>query len=209
MSERHLIAGEEVVVATHNPGKIREFAELFQPYGLSVLSAAEMGLEEPEETEASFAGNARIKAESAALSSLRPAIADDSGLQVEVLDGAPGVYSARWAGPEKDFEAAMQRLHDDVAAVGGWQDGGPRAAFVCVLCVVWPDLHHRFFTGRVDGHLVWPARGSAGFGYDPIFVPDGDDRTFGEMASTDKQAVSHRARAFAKFVEGCLDGSKS
>lgn len=208
MDERRVAAGSRIVIATHNPGKAREFAELFAPYGLVVVSAGEFGLGEPEETETTFEGNARLKAVAAARASGLPALADDSGLEVAVLDGAPGVYSARWAGPGKDFSAAMAKVRHQVMARDAWGDG-PRAAFRCVLCVAWPDGVTRVFEGQVDGVLVWPVRGAQGFGYDPMFLPDGERLTFGEMAAVQKHAISHRARAFAAFTTGALDAHQS
>jgi XTP/dITP diphosphohydrolase len=183
-----------LVLATHNPGKVVELAELLGPHGLEVVSAGSLGLPEPEETEASFIGNARLKALSAATLSGLPAIADDSGLCVEALGGAPGIYSARWAGPGKDFAVAIARVNEELA-------DQPRAAhFICALCVAWPDGHTEVVEGRVDGTLVWPPRGGNGFGYDPMFLMDGKTRTYGEMARADKEADNHRARAFAQLA---------
>jgi XTP/dITP diphosphohydrolase len=199
-----------LVIATHNAGKLREFEELLRPFDLSLLGAAALGLEEPEETGSTFRGNAILKAQAAARASRFVALADDSGLCVDALDGAPGVYSARWAGPTKDFGAAMARVERELeahAAPPPW-----RAAFVSVLALAWPDGAVETFEGRVDGSLVFPPRGTAGFGYDPIFRPDGHDRTFGEMSSHEKHgipldgslALSHRARAFQKFAHARL-----
>jgi len=199
-----------LVIATHNAGKLREFEELLRPFDLSLLGAAALGLEEPEETGSTFRGNAILKAQAAARASGLVALADDSGLCVDALDGAPGVYSARWAGPTKDFGAAMARVERELeahAAPPPW-----RAAFVSVLALAWPDGAVETFEGRVDGSLVFPPRGTAGFGYDPIFRPDGHDRTFGEMSSHEKHgipvdgslALSHRARAFQKFAHARL-----
>jgi XTP/dITP diphosphohydrolase len=196
----------KLVVASHNPGKVWEINQLIQPYGLDAVSAGELGLAEPEETETTFAGNARLKAVAAAQGSGLPALADDSGLEVECLDGAPGIYSARWAGPGKDFGVAMKKVADEISACHGWTAEGPRANFISVLCLAWPDGDVKIFEGRVFGHLVWPARGGNGFGYDPMFVPDGDTRTFGEMEPRDKYAISHRTRAFAAFKAATLDG---
>jgi XTP/dITP diphosphohydrolase len=219
-----------LVIATHNPGKLAELRELLTPFGIAAQSAAELGLGEPEETGASFRDNARIKALAAALAAKRPAFADDSGLAVEALGGAPGIHSARWAGPTKDFAAAMHRIEDELRSRGA---GGPherRAHFACALCIAWPDRHVEEFAGRIDGTLVWPPRGSKGFGYDPIFLPDGHTRTFGEMTSEEKHGLpplahvpeertpvfrqghaqtrepglSHRARAFRQLAEACL-----
>lgn len=189
------ILGGKLVIASHNAGKVREIGELLAPFSLEVVAAADLGLPEPEETGASFAANAEIKALAAACGSGLPALADDSGLSVSALGGAPGIYSARWAGPEKDFEVAMQRVQ---AELGEASDRS--AAFVCALALAWPDGEVEVYEGRVEGTLVWPPRGNRGFGYDPIFVPQGEERTFGEMEPTEKHAMSHRARAFAQLV---------
>lgn len=201
---RRLDRGQKLVVASHNKGKIWEINQLIQPFGLDAVSAGDLGLAEPEETEPTFEGNALIKACAASEGSGLPALADDSGLEVDVLGGAPGIYSARWAGPAKDFAIAMEKVAKEVSARDGWTGAGPRANFVSVLCLAWPDGEHRFFEGRVFGHLVWPPRGGNGFGYDPMFVPDGATETFGEMAPAEKYAISHRTRAFAAFKSGCL-----
>jgi XTP/dITP diphosphohydrolase len=190
-----------LVVASHNPGKVREIAALLAPYRIEAISAASLGLSEPEEPDPTFAGNALIKAHAAARGARMPALADDSGLCVAALNGDPGVLSARWAGPEKDFNAAMEKVHRSLLASGS---GDRRAHFVCVLAVAWPDGHAQVFEGRVDGTLVWPPRGTHGFGYDPIFIAEGYNVTFGEMESEKKHAISHRARAFKQFVEACL-----
>ena len=199
---------DRLVVATHNAGKLVEFRELLRPYGIGVLSAGELGLPEPEETGMSFAANARLKAEAAATGAGLPALADDSGLCVDALDGAPGIYSARWAGPDKDFAGAMARiarLLDEAGAAGA---GDRRAHFIAALALVWPDGRVEAVEGRVDGTIVHPPRGPSGFGYDPAFLPDGHDRTFGEMSAEEKhglpadggEALSHRARAFQKLA---------
>ncbi len=194
--------GDALVIATHNKGKLREIAALLAPFGVSVSSAADHGLEEPEETEDTFAGNARIKAHFAAQATGLPGLSDDSGITVEALDGAPGVYTADWAEtPQgRDFPMAMEkvwRLLEEKDAPA------PRkAAFNCTLCLAWPDGHDEVFEGRVDGQVVWPMRGENGFGFDPVFLPDGESETFGEMAPERKDAMSHRADAFAKFVRG-------
>jgi len=193
----HPSAITELVVASHNPGKVRELADLLRPFGLAVLAAAELGLPEVSETETTFAGNSRLKALAAAKAAQLPALSDDSGLEVAALDGAPGVYSARWAGPRKDFLLAMQRVHDELAARKAWIDTGPVANFTAALCLAWPDGTAEVFEGKVFGRLVWPQRGSRGFGYDPMFLPDGSVHTFGEMEPEAKHAISHRARAFA------------
>jgi XTP/dITP diphosphohydrolase len=201
----------ELVIATHNPGKLAELRELLAPFGIRAASAGELGLPEPEETGSSFRENAHIKAAAAALTAQRPAFADDSGLVVEALGGAPGIHSARWAGETKDFAAAMQRIEDGLRARGAVRPGERKAHFISALCVAWPDRHVEEFEGRIDGTLVWPPRGSAGFGYDPIFLPDGHTRTFGEMTSAEKHGLpplgtglSHRARAFRQLAEACL-----
>ncbi len=200
-----------LVIATHNPGKLAELRELLAPYGIAAQSAGELGLSEPEETGASFGENARIKALAAALAAKRPAFADDSGLSVDALAGAPGIHSARWAGPTKDFAGAMRRIEDELAARGALAAHERRAHFTCALCVAWPDRHLEEFEGRIDGTLVWPPRGDKGFGYDPIFLPEGHTRTFGEMTSEEKHGLpplgsglSHRARAFRQLAEACL-----
>jgi len=195
---RRLGAGR-LVIASHNAGKVREIGDLVAPFGLDVVAADALGLAEPEENGATFRDNALIKAEAAATTAGLPALADDSGLVVPALDGAPGVFSARWAGPGKDFALAMRRVED---ALAGKSDR--RASFVCALVLAWPDGHHEIFEGVVDGHLVWPPRGSNGFGYDPIFVADGDNRTFGEIEPEEKHRISHRADAFRQMVAACL-----
>jgi len=192
--------GSRLVIASHNPGKIREIDALLGPLGVAVVSVADLGLPEPEENGATFPANAEIKARAAADGSGLPALADDSGLAVAALDGAPGILSARWAGPDKDFAVAMRRVED---ALSGEPDR--RAHFVCALALCWPDGHCEIFEGTVDGRLVWPPRGSRGFGYDPIFVPEGYDITFGEMDPEHKHRISHRADAFHKLVEGCFE----
>lgn len=183
-----------LVLATHNPGKVTELAELLAPHKLVVVSAGSLGLPEPDETETSFIGNARLKALAAATASGLPAIADDSGLCVDALDGAPGIYSARWAGPEKDFGAAMARVNSELGS------NARTAHFICALCIAWPDGHSETVEGRVDGALVWPPRGHNGFGYDPMFLMDGHARTYGEMARAEKEADNHRARAFGLLM---------
>ena len=202
---KQLKRGERLVVASHNKGKVWEINQLIAPYGLNAVSAGELGLPEPEETEPTFAGNAHLKAAAAAKGAGLPALADDSGLEVECLDGAPGIYSARWAGPGKDFGLAMKKVADEVTAKKAWGMPGPRANFISVLCLAWPDGFAQMFEGRVFGHLVWPARGGNGFGYDPMFVADGESHTFGEMEPAQKYAISHRTRAFEAFKVECLD----
>lgn len=199
MMPRQLAPGSRLVIATHNPGKLREIAELLAPHGIDAVSAAELGLPEPEETATDFVGNARLKALAAAAGAGLPALADDSGFCAAALGGAPGVYSARWAGPAKDFSVAMRRVREeagDAADRRGW--------FVSVLCLAWPDAHTETFYGRVDGTWVWPPRGDRGFGYDPMFVPLGGALTFGEMAPEEKHAISHRARAFRQLLTACF-----
>ena len=205
MPIRHLVAGSRLVVASHNAGKVREFDDLLRPYGLAAISAGALDLPEPEETETTFEGNARLKAVAAARASGLPALSDDSGVEVEALDGAPGIYSARWAGPTKDFAIAMGRVQAELAARSAWVPPGPRANFTCVLCLAWPDGETEVFDGRVFGRLVWPPRGGRGFGYDPMFVPDEHTETFGEMAPDAKHAISHRARAFELFRKRFLE----
>jgi XTP/dITP diphosphohydrolase len=201
---QRLQRGTRLVVASHNPGKVREIEDLVAPYGLSVVSASQLDLPEPEETGSTFRANAELKALAAAEAAGLPALSDDSGIEVEALKGAPGIYSARWAGPSKDFGMAMQWVADEVEERGGWMPPGPRANFTAVLCLAWPDGTSQAFEGKVYGHLVWPPRGTRGFGYDPMFVADGETLTFGEMEPAAKHAISHRARAFAKFVAACL-----
>lgn len=205
---KQLESGSRLVVASHNPGKVWEIKELIAPYGFDAVSAADLSLAEPEETEPTFDGNARLKALAAATASGLPALADDSGLEVDALGGAPGIYSARWAGPGKDFALAMQRVHDALDEKRAWNGTPPRANFISVLCLAWPTGEHRLFEGRVYGTLRWPPRGGNGFGYDPIFVPDGETRTFGEMEPAAKYAISHRTRAFEAFKRDCLDHVK-
>jgi XTP/dITP diphosphohydrolase len=186
-----------LVVASHNSGKVREIAALLAPLGVEAVSAAALGLAEPEETEDTFAGNAALKARAAAAASGLPALADDSGLEVFALDGAPGVYSARWAGPGKDFKVAMARVHEELAGRPG---ADPAARFVCALALARPAGLVEVFEGEARGRIVWPPRGNKGFGYDPIFEPTGHARTFGEMSHEEKLPLTHRARAFEKLI---------
>jgi len=204
------IAGR-LVIATHNPGKLAEMRELLSAYGVEPVSAGELGLAEPDETGTSFRANARIKAMAAARESGMAAFADDSGLAVDALGGEPGIHSARWAGPNKDFLGAMSRIEGLLGERGAVTPQQRRAHFVSALCVAWPDGHVEEFEATVDGTLVWPPRGHKGFGYDPVFLPDGETRTFGEMDSDIKHSLpprglglSHRARAFLKLAEACL-----
>jgi XTP/dITP diphosphohydrolase len=202
----------KLVIATHNPGKLAEMRELLAPHGIEAVSAGELGLAEPDETGDTFEANALIKAVAAAQATQLPAFADDSGLAVDALDGAPGIFSARWAGPAKDFTAAMTRIERLLQERGATTPDRRGAHFVSALCVAWPDGHIEEVEARADGVLVWPPRGSAGFGYDPVFMPDGFTRTFGEMTSIEKHGLpplglglSHRARAFVKLAEICLE----
>lgn len=202
----------KLVIATHNPGKLAEMKELLAPHGIEVVSAGELDLPEPEETGNDFRSNAAIKAIAAAQATKLPAFADDSGIVVDALDGAPGIFSARWAGPNKDFAAAMAQIERLLQERGATTPDKRKAHFVSALCVAWPDGHLEEVDARVDGTLVWPPRGTAGFGYDPMFLPDGHARTFGEMESIEKHGLpplglglSHRARAFVKLAEICLE----
>ncbi len=196
---RRLVPGQHLVLASHNKGKLREIEALLWPLGISVASAAELGLPEPEEDAPDFAGNARIKALAAATATNLPALSDDSGFCVAALDGAPGVHSARWAGPGKDFAGAMAAVQQRVGV-----QPDQRAWFISALCVAWPDRRTATYVGRIDGMVVWPPRGERGFGYDPMFVPAGYQQSFGEMDPDQKHAVSHRARAFAQVLASCF-----
>ena len=196
-----LIDGRRLLVATHNPGKLREFAYLLEPHGIEVVGAAALGLPEPEETGDSFRANARLKARAAADATGLPALADDSGVVVHGLDGQPGIHSARWAGPERDFDRAIAKVLDGLTArFGSFAAADKAAAFVAVLCLAMPDGTERFFEGRSDGCLIDAPRGARGFGYDPIFIPDGETRTFAEMTAAEKHAISHRRRALDAFM---------
>ena len=189
---------KKLVVASHNPGKVVEITALLAPYRIAVLGAAELGLAEPAETGATFEANAALKARAAVDAAGLPALADDSGLVVAALGGAPGIHSARWAGPAKDFSSAMARVHRELG-------GNDRAAsFVSVLALAWPDGEAALFRGEVPGRLAWPPRGGNGFGYDPIFIPEGYDTTFGEMPAEEKYRIDHRALAFAKLAAACF-----
>jgi XTP/dITP diphosphohydrolase len=192
--------GDRLVIASHNEGKVAEITALLTPFSIAAVAAEALGIAEPEETGDSFEANAALKARVSAEASRRPALADDSGLVVPALGGAPGIYSSRWAGPAKDFRSAMARVHREL----GEQDRSAR--FVAVLALTWPDGDLELFRGEVAGKLIWPPRGERGFGYDPIFVPVDGVETFGEMEPAEKHKISHRARAFAKLVEGCLRG---
>ncbi|MGH6918422.1 MAG: RdgB/HAM1 family non-canonical purine NTP pyrophosphatase [Geminicoccaceae bacterium] len=196
------------MLATHNQGKVRELAALLKPLRIEVIASAALGLPEPVEDGESFAANARIKAHAAAKASGLPALADDSGLVVQALDGSPGVHSARWAEPDQDFLRAMARVRDElVTRYGSFAAADPAAAFVAVLCLAWPDGHEELALGRVEGLLVDPPRGAGGFGYDPMFRPDGHAKTFAEMAAEQKQALSHRGRAFRQLLADCFQPS--
>lgn len=196
--------GQTLVLASHNKGKLREIADLLAPFGIEVSSAADHGLDEPEETEKTFAGNARIKAHYAAKATGLPALSDDSGIMVEALDGAPGVYTADWAETPRgrDFVMAMEKLWTRLEEIDA--PAPRRASFNSTLCLAWPDGHDEVFVGQVQGQVVWPMRGANGFGFDPVFLPDGETETFGEMDPAKKHAMSHRAEAFRKLVDGCF-----
>jgi XTP/dITP diphosphohydrolase len=201
---RALKRGETLVVATHNKGKLREFADLLAPHGLAAKLAGDLGLPEPEETGVTFEENAAIKAIAAATASGMPALADDSGVVVDALGGAPGVYSARWAGPGKDFMFAMERVEEGLKAAKALTPSERAARFVAVLCLAFPDGTTESWRGEIEGTLIWPPRGTHGFGYDPMFVPEGETRTFGELTREEKHGRSHRARAFQKFAAAKL-----
>ncbi|MBS0536294.1 MAG: RdgB/HAM1 family non-canonical purine NTP pyrophosphatase [Proteobacteria bacterium] len=211
MSVSHRQLTGSVVIATHNPGKLAEMRDLLAPYNITATSAAELNLPEPEETGTTFAANARIKAMAAALATGHAAFADDSGLCVDALAGDPGIYSARWAGPDKDFRGAMNQIQTLLVEKGATTPEQRRGHFIAALCLAWPDGHVEEFEGRVDGVIVWPPKGTAGFGYDPLFLPDGHERTFGEMTADEKHGLppkgmglSHRARAFVMLAKACL-----
>ena len=212
---RRLKRADRLVVASHNPGKIVEINDLVRPFGVEAVSAGTLGISEPEETEMTFAGNAQLKALHSARACGLPALSDDSGLEVAALDGAPGIYSARWAGRSKNFAMAMRKVAEELRTRGVWPApdrpaSGPRANFTCALCLAWPDGATQVFEGRVHGELVWPPRGTNGFGYDAMFLPDPDPSiaaslTFGEMTPAAKHAISHRARAFSAFITACFE----
>jgi XTP/dITP diphosphohydrolase len=206
------LTSDQLVIATHNSGKLAEMRELLAAYRITATSAGELGLAEPDENGTTFTENACIKAVAAAKAAKLPALADDSGLAVEALDGAPGIHSARWAGPDRDFHRAMETIEEKLRERGATTPERRRAHFVSALCLAWPDGHTEQFEARVAGTLVWPPRGDRGFGYDPVFLPDGQQRTFGEMSSEEKhglpprgRGLSHRARAFLKLAEACLE----
>ena len=202
---RRRLGPGRLVIASHNAGKVREIRDLVAPFGIEVVSAAELSLDEPEETEETFSGNARIKAHAAASASGLPALSDDSGICVDALDGAPGVHTADWAETPRgrDFAMAMRRVQELLDGKGAPEPR--RARFVSTLCLAWPDGHDEIFEGEVEGRLTWPPRGERGFGYDPMFVPEGETETFGEMEPARKHEMSHRARAFALLVNACLE----
>ena len=191
---------DRLVIASHNPGKVDEIVALLAPFDAAVVAAASLGIPEPEETGNTFEANAALKARAAVEAAGLPALADDSGLVVPALGGGPGIYSARWAGPAKNFRVAMERVNRELG------DGDRSASFVAVLALAWPDGHVEVFRGEVSGTLTWPPRGDRGFGYDPMFIPVGGALTFGELDPAEKHRISHRARAFAKLVEGCFQG---
>jgi XTP/dITP diphosphohydrolase len=204
--------GDRLVLATHNAGKLREFRELFAPFGLELISAGELGLPEPDETGTTFAENARTKAHASAKGANMLALSDDSGISVDALDGQPGVYTADWAGVPRDFNVAMQRVEDELQAKGAVTPEQRRAAFNATLCLAHPDGRDVLYVGRCEGTLVWPPRGTIGHGYDPMFMPDGHTQTFGEMTPEMKHSwapglpgLSHRARSFAQFVENQIE----
>lgn len=198
--------GDKLLVATHNKGKLAEITDILAPYGITIVGAAEMDLEEPEETEDTFVGNARIKAHAAARATGLPALSDDSGITIDALDGAPGVYTADWAETEngRDFMMAMTRANDEITAKG--PDAPRTAQFRCTLVIAWPDGHDEVFEGVMPGSLTWPIRGKDGFGYDPMFIPEGLDMTCAQMPKEEKNKISHRGRALQKFVQGCFGG---
>jgi XTP/dITP diphosphohydrolase len=210
MSHRRLEG--RLVVATHNKGKLIEMRMLLEPYGVEAVAAGELGLPEPDETGTTFAANARLKAVAAASAAQLPAFADDSGLVIDALGGQPGIHTARWAGPERDFERAMETIQSLLVARGATDPDSRTARFVSALCLAWPDGHVEEFEGVVEGELVWPTRGAKGFGYDPMFVPEGHTRTFAEMSAEEKHSMpplgfglSHRARAFRQLAQACLE----
>jgi XTP/dITP diphosphohydrolase len=190
----------KIIIATHNWGKLEEFAALFRPYGIATVSAGEMGLPEPAETAHSFKGNARIKAEAAMRATGLVAIADDSGLCVEALDGDPGVHTADWAGPDRDWSMAMRIVEEKLQALGATTEEQRGCSFRCTLCVMWPDGQERYYEGAAYGHLTWPPRGGLGHGYDPMFVPNDYTMTFAELDPAEKNRISHRAKALEKLV---------
>jgi XTP/dITP diphosphohydrolase len=205
LTEYRKFSGTRLVVASHNPGKVREIKALLADYGVEPISAGDLGLPEPVEDGDSFIANAEIKALAAATASGQVSLSDDSGFSVDILEGDPGIYSARWAGPSKDFAIAMQAVEDKIQQNAGIEDAQRRAAFICALTLAWPDGHKESFEGRIEGTAIWPPRGDQGFGYDPMFVPDGYDVTFGEMNPAEKHTISHRANAFRQLINACFE----
>ena len=198
---------QRLVLATHNDGKLAEIRGLFAPLGVEVVSSGELGLPEPVEDGDSFHANAALKAKAAVQETGLPALADDSGIEVLGLDGQPGIYSARWGGPDRDFKLAMARVRDELGErFGGFQQADRRARFIALLCLAWPDGHEEFAEGTVEGQLVDPPRGTGGFGYDPMFQPDGRTETFAEMTAAEKRTLSHRARAMDRLIAACFEG---
>ena len=200
LPEMRSLANQKIIIATHNKGKLEEFREIFAPYGVDAVSAGELNLPEPVETESTFRGNARIKAQSAMQASGMIAMSDDSGLCVDALGGDPGVYTADWAGPARDWSMAMRLVEEKLQAADATAPDQRRAAFMCTLCVMWPDGTERYYEGSTPGHLVWPPRGTLGHGYDPVFMPEGENVTFGEMQHAHKNKISHRARALEAML---------
>jgi len=200
MEKKRKFLEPQIIVASHNQGKVREISDLLKPYGIEAISAAELGLNEPEETGKTFVANAELKALTASTTTNKPSLSDDSGLVIPALNGEPGIYSARWAGKEKNFNLAMNMVEERLGA-----SANRSAYFVAALALCWPDGHCETFEGRVEGNLIWPPRGDLGFGYDPMFVPSGGKNTFGEMEPAAKHAISHRAKAFAKLEKACFD----
>lgn len=199
-------SGKKLIVASHNMGKVREIRNLLEEFGVEPVSAAELGLPEPVEDGDTFIANAEIKSLAAALESGEIALSDDSGFAVDALNGDPGIYSARWAGPSKDFSVAMAAVKKKLDDNGAFASGNLKASFFCALSLAWPDGHTETFEGRVDGAFTWPPRGENGFGYDPVFTPDGKDMTFAEMKAEDKLAINHRSDAFRQLIDACFKG---
>lgn len=198
--------GDKLVVASHNKGKVKEITELLAPFGVTAVSAGDLGLAEPEETGTTFEANAKIKALAAARGANLPALADDSGLCVDALGGEPGVYSARWGGESKNFNLAMEKLQEALSKARAYDARDRGAHFACALCLAWPDGHTETFVGKVEGKIVYPPRGNRGFGYDPMFVAEDMTKTFAEIDPAEKHAISHRARAFQDLIKACFSG---
>lgn len=201
--------GDKLVVASHNKGKVKEITELLAPFGVTAVSAGDLGLAEPEETGTTFEANAKIKALAAAKGANLPALADDSGLCVDALGGEPGVYSARWGGASKNFNLAMEKLQEALSKAGAHDAKSRGAHFACALCLAWPDGHTETFVGKVEGKIVYPPRGNRGFGYDPVFQAEGMTKTFAEIDPQEKHAMSHRARAFKDMIKACFSGREA